>query len=200
MSAVTCRRAASSFDFVCFFFQKIILFYLHTCPAPQKSSVLLQSFVCLFFSKEIWNAETETNKFTYDFGNYFLSLKHFEHFFFFELFLPPIILFPLWSKSRAWTLMCVLIWEKKEQSKEMCELKAQNATLWLSLISVCNISSSIFCFVGCASKNNGSCILIIIIKNNINKPTKNWDSPPTCYFDVSPIGTEMSPLWNIVTR
>ena len=150
MSAVTCRRAASSFDFVCFFFQKIILFYLHTCPAPQKSSVLLQSFVCFFkrnLKRRNWNEQIYVRLW-----QLFLKFEAFWTFFFWIISPADYFCFPFGQNPER-ELWCVSSFEKKkEQSKEMCELKAQNATLWLSLISVCNISSSIFCFVRCASK------------------------------------------------
>ena len=77
------------FLWFCLFFSKnnFVLFAHVSCPSKIVSIVTI---LCLFFQKKSETQKLKRTKFTYDFGNYFLSLKHFEHFFF-ELFLPPII-------------------------------------------------------------------------------------------------------------
>ena len=65
--------------FVFFSKNNFVLFAHVSCPSKIVSIVTI---LCLFFQKKSETQKLKRTKFTYDFGNYFLSLKHFEHFFF----------------------------------------------------------------------------------------------------------------------
>ena len=100
-----------------FFFQKIILFYLHTCPAPQKSSVLLQSFVCFFkrnLKRRNWNEQIYVRLW-----QLFLKFEAFWTFFFWIISPADYFCFPFGQNPER-ELWCVSSFEKKKSKAKKC--------------------------------------------------------------------------------